>query len=287
MFFSETRTMKLSQSNSSFCIHRDSTKTTLIITQQRLNAAKVRASTIIALNPNPSPRSRASPSLPRPSSSPPSPVVASGPEPVVETMGTAPRGLPLDPARGQMFLEIGGYVEKKLHPLILDIEINRGDINGMKEDVGDATISYREMRELMAEQETRIDGLLCRVIHQERTIQGLQRQVEEFSTSRPALVAQAQGALALLAMREGQDVPAAAGSSPVVPSSSLSPPPSRVSLPPPSPGPFLPVAPPLPSPSAPATQPTTEEVEDAVSFGMSFLSHPFCQYDSLCMFCAV
>ncbi len=35
------------------------------------------------------------------------------------------------------------------------------------------------------------------------------------------------------------------------------------------------------------TQFIIEEMKNAVSFDMSFLSHSFCQYDSLCMFCAI
>ncbi len=66
--------------------------------------------------------------LPRTSPSPPEPGVTSGPEPEVERMMTAPRGPPPDPAQGQMLLQFGGYVEQQLHPLRLDIQINRDDI---------------------------------------------------------------------------------------------------------------------------------------------------------------
>jgi len=44
-----------------------------------------------------------------------------------------------------MFLEIEDYIKKKLHSFILNIEINKDDINEMKENVEDATISYRKM----------------------------------------------------------------------------------------------------------------------------------------------
>jgi len=89
--------------------------------------------------------------------------------------------LSLDSAQDQMFLEIEDYMKKKLHSLILNIEINRDDINEMKEDVENMTISYRKMQELMIKQEIHINDLLCRVIHQKRTIQDLQRQVKKFS----------------------------------------------------------------------------------------------------------
>jgi len=55
------------------------------------------------------------------------------------------RGLSLDSAQSQMFLEIEDYIKKKLHSFILNIEINKDDINEMKENVEDATISYRKM----------------------------------------------------------------------------------------------------------------------------------------------
>jgi len=35
------------------------------------------------------------------------------------------------------------------------------------------------------------------------------------------------------------------------------------------------------------TQSIIKEMKNTVSFDMSFLSHSFCQYDSLCMFCAI
>jgi len=91
------------------------------------------------------------------------------------------RDFSLNSAQDQMFLEIENYMKKKLHSLILNIEINKDDINEIKEDVENVTISYREMQELMIKQKTCINDLLCRVIHQKRTIQDLQRQVKKFS----------------------------------------------------------------------------------------------------------
>jgi len=64
-----------------------------------------------------------------------------------------------------MFLEIEDYMKKKLHSFILNIEINRDDINEMKKDVENATISYKKMQKLMIKQETCIDDLLYQVIH--------------------------------------------------------------------------------------------------------------------------
>jgi len=60
-----------------------------------------------------------------------------------------------------MFLEIEDYMKKKLHSFILNIEINKNDINKMKEDVENVTISYRKMQELMIKQEICIDDFLC------------------------------------------------------------------------------------------------------------------------------
>jgi len=44
-----------------------------------------------------------------------------------------------------MFLEFEEYIEKKLHLLVLDIKINKDDINEMKKNVEDVTINCREM----------------------------------------------------------------------------------------------------------------------------------------------
>ena len=71
------------------------------------------------------------------------------------------RDLSLDSAQSQMFLKIEDYIKKKLHSLILNIEINKDDINEMKEDIKNITISYRKMQELMIEQEIYIDDFLC------------------------------------------------------------------------------------------------------------------------------
>jgi len=53
-----------------------------------------------------------------------------------------------------MFLEFEEYIEKKMHFLILDIEINRNDISKMKKNVKDATINCRKMQEQIKAQET-------------------------------------------------------------------------------------------------------------------------------------
>ncbi len=162
------------------------------------------------------------------------------------------------------------------------------------------------MAEFVAAQEARIDGLLCRIIKQDKPIERLQKQVEEYATPRPTLIAQAQDALTLLARNEAGDsedrnAPVAARTrhqryEAAMPSSSLSPPPSRVSLPPSSPDPSLPATPPasvrsisplLPSSSTPisaVTQLTSEKMERAIDFGMSALSTPFCQYGSCAFF---
>ena len=115
-------------------------------------------------------------------------VVASKSESVIETMRIVSRDFSLNSAQDQMFLEIENYMKKKLHSLILNIEINKDDINEIKEDVENVTISYREMQELMIKQKTCINDFLCRVIHQKRTIQDLQRQVKKFSILWSALV---------------------------------------------------------------------------------------------------
>jgi len=44
-----------------------------------------------------------------------------------------------------MFLEFKKYIKKKLYSLVLDIKINKNDINEMKKNVEDVTINCREM----------------------------------------------------------------------------------------------------------------------------------------------
>ena len=105
-----------------------------------------------------------------------------------------------------MFLEIEDYVKKKLHSFILNIKINKNNINEMKEDVENITINYRKMQKLMIKQKIYIDDFLCWVIHQKKTIQDLQRQVKKFSILQSALIIQTQNALTLLAMQKDQNV---------------------------------------------------------------------------------
>jgi len=48
-----------------------------------------------------------------------------------------------------MFLEFEEYIKKKMHLLVLDIEINKDDISEMKKNVEDVTINCREMQKQM------------------------------------------------------------------------------------------------------------------------------------------
>ncbi len=80
--------------------------------------------------------------------------VASDSESVIEKMMITSCNLSLDSTQNQMFLEFEEYIEKKLHSLVLDIEINRNDISKMKKNVEDATINCKEMQEQMITQET-------------------------------------------------------------------------------------------------------------------------------------
>lgn len=226
-------------------------------------------------------------------------IVASDSESVIETMKIFSRDLSLDSAQSQMFLKIEDYIKKKLHSLILNIEINKDNINKMKEDIENITISYRKMQELIVKQETCIDDFLCRVIHQKRTIQDLQRQVEKFSILRSALVTQTQNALTLLTMQEDQNVSVMIESFSVMSFSSLFSLLSHV---------FLSMTSSLLSSSTSITQSTfeemknillsldsfllmtsslllsstsitqsiIEEMKNTVSFDMSFLSYSFC-----------
>jgi len=226
-------------------------------------------------------------------------IVASDSESVIETMKIFSRDLSLDSAQSQMFLKIEDYIKKKLHSLILNIEINKDNINKMKEDIENITISYRKMQELIVKQETCIDDFLCRVIHQKRTIQDLQRQVEKFSILRSALVTQTQNALTLLTMQEDQNVSVMIESFSVMSFSSLFSLLSHVFLSMTSSllssstsitqstfeemknillslDSFLLMTSSLLSSSTSITQSIIEEMKNTVSFDMSFLSYSFC-----------
>ncbi len=56
--------------------------------------------------------------------------------------------------QNQMFLEFEEYIEKKLHLLILNIKINRNNINEMKKNIKDVTINCKKMQKQMTTQET-------------------------------------------------------------------------------------------------------------------------------------
>ena len=80
--------------------------------------------------------------------------VASDSKFVIKKMMIVFCDLSLNSAQSQMFLEFEEYIEKKLCFLVLDIKINKNDIDEMKKNVEDATINCREMQEQMTIQET-------------------------------------------------------------------------------------------------------------------------------------
>ncbi len=238
---------------------------------------------------------------------------------VIERMRIISHDLSLDSDQNQMFLEIENYVEKKLRFLVLNVEINRNDISEMKKDVENIIISYREMQKLIVEQETCIDDFLCQVIKQKRVIKELQRQVEKYDTFWLALIAWTQSALILLVMcLKDQNVSVAIETCSSVMLSSflfsllfhvflfsllsdsfLSMTSSFLS----SSitqfiikemknilllfDSFLSMTSSLLSSLTSITQSIIKEMKNTMSFDMSFLFHSFCQYNSLCMFCAV
>ncbi len=75
--------------------------------------------------------------------------IASDFESVIKKMMIISRDLSLDSTQNQMFLEFEEYIKKKLCFLVLDIKINKDDINEMKKNVEDATINCREMQKQM------------------------------------------------------------------------------------------------------------------------------------------
>ncbi len=99
-----------------------------------------------------------------------------------------------------MFLEFEEYIEKKLRLLVLDIKINKDDIDEMKKNVEDVTINCREMQKQMITQETWINDLLCQIARQNKIIEDLWKQIENYNNFLFVLIAQTQSALTLLAM---------------------------------------------------------------------------------------
>ena len=71
--------------------------------------------------------------------------IASDSEFVIKKMMITSCNLSLNSTQNQMFLEFEEYIEKKLHFLVLDIKINRNDINEMKKNVENVTINCRKM----------------------------------------------------------------------------------------------------------------------------------------------
>ncbi len=126
--------------------------------------------------------------------------VASDSESVIEKMMIVSCDLSLDSAQSQMFLEFEEYIEKKLRLLVLDIKINKDDIDEMKKNVEDVTINCREMQKQMITQETWINDLLCQIARQNKIIEDLWKQIENYNNFLFVLIAQTQSALTLLAM---------------------------------------------------------------------------------------
>ncbi len=75
--------------------------------------------------------------------------VASDSESVIKKMMIIFRDLSFNSIQSQMFLEFEEYIKKKMHLLVLDIEINKDDISEMKKNVEDVTINCREMQKQM------------------------------------------------------------------------------------------------------------------------------------------
>ena len=126
--------------------------------------------------------------------------IASDSEFVIEKMMIAFCDLFLNSTQSQMFLEFEEYIEKKLHSFILDIKINKNDISKMKKNVEDVTINCRKMWKQMRMQKTWINDLLCWIARQNKIIEDLWKQIENYDNLQLILIAQIQSALTLLAM---------------------------------------------------------------------------------------
>ena len=180
--------------------------------------------------------------------------------------------------QNQMFLEFEEYIEKKLHLLILNIKINRNNINEMKKNIKDVTINCKKMQKQMTTQETWINDLLCQIARLNKIIEDLWKQIERYDNLWSALIAQTQSALTLLAMHsKDQNVSVAIEMcSSVISSSFLFSLLSCVSL-------FLFSSDLILSMTSSLSSSLTlimrfiiEELKNTVSFDMSFLFHSFC-----------
>ncbi len=236
--------------------------------------------------------------------------VASDSEFVIKKMMIASCNLSFNSAQSQMFLEFEEYIEKKMHSLVLDIEINRNNISEMKKNVEDATINCKKMQKQMKTQKTWINDLLYWIARQNKIIEDLWKQIENYDNLWLILIAQTQSVLTLLAMHlKDQNVSVAIETcSSVMSSSFLSSLLSHVSLLSLSSDSFLLMTSSLVSSSTLITQFIIEEMKNAslssdsfslmissllsslmlitqsiikemknaVSFNMSFLFHSFC-----------
>ncbi len=116
--------------------------------------------------------------------------VAFDSESVIKKMMIISHDFSLDSTQNQMFLEFEEYIEKKMCFLVLNIEINKDDISKMKKNVKDVTINCREMQEQMKTQETWINDLLCQIARQNKIIEDLQKQIENYDNLQLILITQ-------------------------------------------------------------------------------------------------
>ena len=215
-------------------------------------------------------------------------IVASDSEFVIEKMMIISCDLSFNSAQKQMFLEFEEYIEKKLCSLILDIKINKDDISKMKKNVEDVTINCREMQKQMIIQEIQINDLLYWIIRQNKIIENLQKQTEKYvfqlifitqTWETLMLFNKVKAMLFLLwffssslslfssdSFSFNSFLLTAVFESIRINSSSFASSSTSITT---------------------IMQSISEKMKKAVSFNMSFLSHSFCQYDSLCMFCAI
>ena len=247
--------------------------------------------------------------------------VASDSEFVIKKMMIVSCNLSFNSAQSQMFLEFEEYIEKKLHSFVLNIKINKNDISKMKKNVEDATINCRKMWKQMRIQETWINDLLCQIARQNKIIEDLGKQIENYDNLWLVLIIQTQSALILLSMHlKDQNVSVAIEtcssvmlfsflfsslsyiflslfsfdsflsmissfiSSLMLITQSIIEKMKNASLLSDS---FSLMTSFLLSSLTLITQFIIEEMKNAVSFDMSFLFHSFCQYNNLCVFYAI
>ncbi len=108
---------------------------------------------------------------------------------VIEKMMIVSCDLSFNSTQNQMFLEFEEYIKKKLCFLVLNIKINGNNISKMKKNVKDATINCKKMQKQIIIQKTWINDLLYWIARQNKIIEDLWKQIENYDNLWLVLIA--------------------------------------------------------------------------------------------------